>query len=71
MSVIGRLDGQVDAVLISPIGKRRGREEATGGEADTAAPDAQAETTLRAEDDAEKRAGKRGEVTRELPVWLL
>jgi hypothetical protein len=70
MPVIGRLDDQVDAVLISPVG-RRNRPEADERDAQTAQDEG-------AVTDAASPAGKSDEQsadkprTREtLPVWLL
>ena len=71
MPVIGRLDGQVDEVLIAPLEKRR-REEAEPPRADD-------EQTR---GDAEENRGGHGKraardevgkdaVRDELPVWLL
>ena len=63
MSVIGRLDGQVDEVLISPLArKNRGERDGREGER-TAPPEPQSEAPAR----DEKQAPKQGE----LPVWLL
>ena len=71
MPVIGRLDGQVDEVLIAPLEKRR-REDA--GEA----PPADAPARGDADDNrgGHKKPAARGElendaVRDELPVWLL
>ena len=62
MSVIGRLDEQTDAVLISPLAKKREREEKVASESTT--PHRAGETAL-----------PKGETTPEqketLPVWLL
>ena len=74
MSVIGRLDEQVDALLINPLKKRGTRE------ADEEAAQQPIETTpqsvpvasakSRATSNA-KRAGREGSAQDELPVWLL
>jgi hypothetical protein len=64
MSVIGRLDGQVDEVLISPLG-RKNRQEAIEQD-EQAAPvcgAVQTESDATAKKSAEKRDA--------LPVWLL
>jgi hypothetical protein len=64
MPVIGRLDGQVDELIISPISKRRRDEEPSTP--DEAAPDplpsptAQTPTTNQSSTERD-----------ELPVWLL
>ena len=71
MPVIGRLDGQVDEVLIAPLAKRR-REEAEPPRADE-------EQTRGDATDSRGGHGKRaaqeevekGAVRDELPVWLL
>lgn len=64
--VIGRLDGQVEEVIINPIGRRRADE-------DDAAPHERAPqepaAAMRPEPPAEQQ-GERREAT-ELPVWLL
>jgi hypothetical protein len=65
MSVIGRLDGQVDDVLISPISKSRAperkvpRDEQTGN-----APDETARESVTTENE-------RTDERPTLPVWLL
>lgn len=62
MPVIGRLDGQVDELIIKPVGRRRAPEEADAPE------DARQEDTHetpRAEPDEGRRADD------DLPVWLL
>ena len=74
MSVIGRLDDQVDAVIIAPVAKRRAEEVA---EPRAAAEDSRPEPTAppeaptapeRGRDDGED-ANATGRET--LPVWLL
>ncbi len=68
MPVIGRLDGQVDEVLIKPVsrGRRGGGEEAPAGADDEAAPAPAppAETQTPRADESSGGAA-------ELPVWLL
>jgi hypothetical protein len=69
MSVIGRLDNQVDEIIIKPVGKRKRREGAEGDEmpSQDAATQPQAETEeYRAEDEDKPR-----DHSSELPVWLL
>jgi hypothetical protein len=62
MSVIGRLDEQVEAVLISPLGKKRDAQE-------PAPPPATEESnTPRDEESSAQETRTRAE---ELPVWLL
>jgi hypothetical protein len=73
MSVIGRLDEQVDAILIAPL--RRGDEtHAPGAQAeDAASVRAQRNTNAppeQTEPQSEKEAA-RDDATDELPVWLL
>jgi hypothetical protein len=76
MSVIGRLDDQVDALLISPL-KKRGAQQ-TNEEA-TPPPQA-AETTAQASGVAsvksqsakgDRQAEQESSASGELPVWLL
>ena len=72
MAIIGRLDRQVDEVLISPAGKRR-REERP---APTAEPPPEPPVERRSELTSETAAGPADEIERrprfgELPVWLL
>ena len=62
MPVIGRLDGQVDEVLIKPVSKKRGEADATPEQKPRSAPPVVAEET---KDDARKFERQ------ELPVWLL
>ena len=69
MPVIGRLDGQVDEVIISPISRRR-REEAPP-------PVHQNEETSEPSDTPDRvpsqtpPAGESSAEADELPVWLL
>ncbi|HEX7175229.1 MAG TPA: hypothetical protein VF240_08100 [Pyrinomonadaceae bacterium] len=66
MSVIGRLDDQVDAVLIKPLSKK--------GERVDAHEDAPAQTSTPRPADAAPAADDatdRERPPRELPVWLL
>ena len=68
MPVIGRLDGQVDEVLISPVSRRRRGEPedapagAEGEGARATAPPAETHTP---------RADESSAGPGELPVWLL
>jgi hypothetical protein len=75
MPVIGRLDSQVNDVLIEPVGQRRGRDE--GEQPDDSrrvAPDVEARGAEEAHErmrygtERRKRNQTRGE---QLPVWLL
>ena len=63
MPVIGRLDGQVDEVLIKPLERGRRREPADepGGDARTPPP----------EPKDEPPRGETSPAPAELPVWLL
>lgn len=64
MPVIGRLDDQVDEVLIKPLSKRRGNEDAHAPATPTPPPrPSAAEEAATEHDDARART--------ELPVWLL
>jgi hypothetical protein len=71
MPVIGRLDGQVDEVIIEPISKRR-RGEETPADADQttdaqpAPPAPRLPTPTHTQTDGESSAE-----ADELPVWLL
>jgi hypothetical protein len=64
MAVIGRLDGQVDEVIIKPISERRRGEEppATGGDAPEPQPPPQTQTPTPNQSSADRDT---------LPVWLL
>ena len=64
MSVIGRLDEQVDAVLISPVSRQRGREE-------TNTPDARDEFPKSEDPRAEETEHQNTREQERLPVWLL
>ena len=63
MPVIGRLDGQVDEVLISPLERGRQREssDAPAGDAQPPPP----------EPTDESPRGETSPAPDELPVWLL
>ena len=61
MPIIGRLDKQVDDVLIAPVSKRRRDDEQTPEQ--TEEPDATLTQTPPADESSVK--------TDELPVWLL
>ncbi|HEX8145004.1 MAG TPA: hypothetical protein VF553_20720 [Pyrinomonadaceae bacterium] len=73
MSVIGSLDEQVDAVLISPLEKqRRSRETETAARDERSNPKAPStsQTPTRAPG-TEKSSGHTSPDGDELPVWLL
>ncbi len=62
MPVIGRLDKQVDEVIISPVSKRRRDEEPPDEDSDERPPSTQPQTPAQDESSAERDT---------LPVWLL
>lgn len=69
MSVIGRLDGQVDAVLIEPLAKKNRPPAAihnTQPNADNARPRTETNTASESESSKNNQAEHP-----ELPVWLL
>jgi hypothetical protein len=74
MSVIGRLDEQVDAILIAPLKKRGERKEETEAATDTQTPD-RAEPSAPKQQSVPGRVGKSSEHRQReadtLPVWLL
>lgn len=72
MPVIGRLDGQVDEVLIAPLEKRRrGADEAPHDDDATTRGDATAENRGEQEEPAPRDEFENDAVRDELPVWLL
>ena len=69
MPVIGRLDGQVDEVIISPISRRpreEGRPPAPGNEEAPEPPDSPGGAPSQT-----PHAGESSADADELPVWLL
>jgi len=65
MPFIGRLDEQVDDVLISPVSKRRRNEQSSvRDEEPTARRDPNASTQTPSEDESSAKPD-------ELPIWLL
>ena len=72
MAVIGRLDEQVDAVLISPLArKRRPEPPPEGAAADgQSAPDAR-QPPSQTSTDSDAADVARGAARETLPVWLL
>jgi hypothetical protein len=64
MSVIGRLDEQVDAVLISPVGKKRDAPESSP-------KPATGEANTRRDEESSAEENETAARTVELPVWLL
>ena len=67
MPVIGRLDDQVDRLLISPVGKRGEMADASSAEMRLSIDEESAAEEARKR--VERRAVRRDE--QELPVWLL
>jgi hypothetical protein len=72
MTVIGRLDGQVDAVLIEPLKRRRepGAVETTDEKAQVESATKPQHETTEARARSAKTEGPRA-VDVDLPVWLL
>ncbi len=66
MSVIGRLDGQVEEVIINPVGRRPADKDDDAPPARPAPPEPSEATT----EPREQQRGERHEAD-ELPVWLL
>lgn len=64
MSVIGRLDDQVEAVLINPLKGRRAPDEEEREQPETPAP-------LSEERDGADSVPNKREAESALPVWLL
>lgn len=71
MSVIGRLDGQVDKILIAPLAKRDAPEQP--GDSHNAQPSENAAPIEETAQAARKGQAPANEKTRrrDLPVWLL
>jgi hypothetical protein len=67
MPVIGRLDGQVDEVIIKPISGRRREEESPAPAQSREAPTDPAERAPVQTPDGNESSAEPGE----LPVWLL
>lgn len=65
MGVIGRLDDQVDEIIIKPVGARREAAEGRAPQTHETQP------APPAEEEAAQDAGKTGDTSPELPVWLL
>jgi hypothetical protein len=69
MGVIGRLDDQVNEIIIKPVGARRRQEsEETQAPLEEGAPPTQAEAE---EDQARDEENAKAQSQSELPVWLL
>ena len=69
MPVIGRLDGQVDEVIISPISRRRGEEEPPPAH-ENGGPPEPSDSSDRAPSQTPP-TGESSANADELPVWLL
>jgi hypothetical protein len=67
MSVIGRLDDQVEAVLINPLKRRERRDDAEGAHDATPLPPAASHEDR----DAESSQPEAQDTEAALPVWLL
>lgn len=69
MSVIGRLDDQVNEIIIKPVGARRrqGNEETRAPLEESALPTPAKTEEVRAHDEEKAKARSQPE----LPVWLL
>lgn len=66
MGVIGRLDEQVDEIIIGPVGARRGPAESQPPQ-----PTAPPPPEPLAKEEETGDAGRAGADASELPVWLL
>ena len=66
MPIIGRLDGQVDELIIKPVGRRRMPDEADAPAAPSPPPARPREQVGRTETPGDERRDDEG-----LPVWLL
>lgn len=69
MAVIGRLDDQVDSVLIAPLDRNRRRTTEAQAQPENQSP-ASAQTDAHAPGEAESLQNEQAE-REELPVWLL
>ena len=72
MSVIGRLDEQVDAVLITPLGKRDGQKISDTAPVERAPDTAESSAQKGTPAPSDKEVSEHEPSCRdELPVWLL
>lgn len=72
MSVIGRLDSQVDELIIKPVGERKSRESLETERASSKeTKETFAQPQARTEEDAAEGRDKTRTQASELPVWLL
>ena len=69
MSVIGRLDDQVNEIIIKPVGERRKGESQEPSPPAEARPPAPRITNE--EDEAQREENPQARAQDELPVWLL
>jgi hypothetical protein len=67
MSVIGRLDEQVDAVLIAPLARKGEKDASTAQPHENTSRSQTATGTTRETEDSNDTPARRDE----LPVWLL
>lgn len=68
MSVIGRLDDQVEAVLVNPLKRRERRDEA---EAERDAPPVSPAASHEEREEAAPDEKREGDDSASLPVWML
>lgn len=71
MAVIGRLDGQVDAVLIEPLRRRPGSDAGEAADAGEQASTAEAGRKTPQGRASDPETNTRRNTDAELPVWLL
>jgi hypothetical protein len=75
MPVIGRLDKQVDDVLITPVGNKSSRDDGDAGTRDDERERARGESHTLEHDEGERVERARDDLQRRddesLPVWLL
>jgi hypothetical protein len=69
MPVIGRLDDQVEAILINPLKRRRPATDAEGRDELPAPPSSDEDVAAEPPDDAPPAGRTRAEAS--LPVWML
>lgn len=71
MSVIGRLDDQVDAVLIEPLKRSGQRKAESPAEVNDKERAPSSHSEAQAPDELESPRSERAVRAEELPVWLL
>lgn len=69
MGVIGRLDDQVNEIIIKPVGERRGARESEATQSPAPATTSQHQPS--ASEDGTQTKENREAPSSELPVWLL